>query len=276
MKPRISVLMAAYNAEKYVAEAIDSILGQTYRDFEFIIINDGSTDKTAEIIKSYKDPRIVFVDNKKNQGLIAVLNQGLDMAKCEYLARMDADDTCVPDKFEKQIAFMDANPDVGILGTDYQAFGGNDTIFRCPEVIGFMELMKGNCISHPSVMIRKALFDKYDLRYDPDYVVAEDYELWSRAVRFMKIRSLPEIMCKYRWHETNVSNTGKELQLKNDARVKQNMLDFLTHDESLRTPLKEIIRGGRWAGIPIIKVRYRQNETVWRLFGIIPIRKRKK
>ena len=117
--PKVSVLMPAYNSEAFVAEAIESILNQTYTDFEFIIINDGSTDKTAEIIDEYakNDSRIKFINNHKNQGLIAVLNQGLDLCTGEYVARMDSDDISMPQRFEKQVQYMDEHQEVGILGT---------------------------------------------------------------------------------------------------------------------------------------------------------------
>ncbi|HAS7841575.1 TPA: glycosyltransferase family 2 protein, partial [Vibrio cholerae] len=124
--PKISVVMSVYNGEKYLGEAIDSILKQTFSDFEFIIINDGSTDKTLEIIKSYmkKDDRIVLV-SRENKGLIVSLNEGLDLAKGQYIARMDADDISIKSRFEKQIEFLDSNPDIGVCGTWVEVFGEN-------------------------------------------------------------------------------------------------------------------------------------------------------
>ena len=124
-KPRISVLMTAYNSQQYVAQAMESILNQTFSDFEFIIINDGSTDDTARIIRQYatRDSRIKFIDNKVNKGLISVLNQGLELCKGEYIARMDSDDISIPTRFALQLEYMDAHPDVGVLGGAISRFG---------------------------------------------------------------------------------------------------------------------------------------------------------
>src|SRR2546423_6687976 len=117
MRPRVSVLMPVYDVAKYLREAIDSILGQTFTDFEFIIIDDASTDRSAEIINSYNDPRIRFIQNEKNVGLIATLNRGLDLAYGEYLARMDQDDVSLPERLAKQVAFMETASDVAASGT---------------------------------------------------------------------------------------------------------------------------------------------------------------
>ena len=112
--PGVSVVMPAYNAAKYIKEAIDSILAQTYRDFEFIIVNDGSTDNTKEIILSYSDPRIVYIENEQNSGICVTLNKGLDAAKGRYIVRMDSDDIALPQRLEVQVRYMDANPVVGV------------------------------------------------------------------------------------------------------------------------------------------------------------------
>lgn len=205
--PKISVLMPTYNAEEYIATAIESILNQTFSDFEFIIINDGSTDNTADIVKTYAkaDKRIKFVDNKKNQGLVAVLNQGLDMANGEYIARMDSDDISLPQRFARQVEYMDANPDVGVLGTAGQNFGADNSTNISPEIVDVIELIRGVGFYHPSVMMRKSVLDEYNLRYDPNYPLAEDHELWSRMLNVTKMRNIPDVLLKYRVHENSVS-----------------------------------------------------------------------
>ncbi|HKQ33129.1 MAG TPA: glycosyltransferase family A protein, partial [Thermodesulfobacteriota bacterium] len=119
MTPKVTVLMTVYNGEKFLNEAIDGILNQTFRDFEFLIINDGSTDGSREIIKSYKDPRINLVDNESNIGLTASLNRGLSLAGGEYIARQDADDISLPERLEKQISILERNPDIALLGSWY-------------------------------------------------------------------------------------------------------------------------------------------------------------
>ena len=121
--PKLSVIMPAYNAEKYIGEAIESILNQTFTDFEFIIIDDGSSDHTADIIKGFHDERIRFIQNEKNSGVANTLNKGLELSQGEYIARMDADDISLPARFEKQVAFMEANPDVAVVGCGIELFG---------------------------------------------------------------------------------------------------------------------------------------------------------
>ena len=157
--PRISVLMPAYNSEQYVAESIESILNQTFTDFEFIIINDGSTDNTAKIIDEYakRDERIKFVNNSKNKGLIGVLNEGLNLARGEYIARMDSDDISLPTRFERQIAYMELHPKCGVLGTWFQMFGNASNIVRHPKRINLLNLLRDQHVGHPTVMIRKSV-----------------------------------------------------------------------------------------------------------------------
>ena len=120
--PKVSVVMPAYNAEAYIGAAMESILSQSFGDFEFLILNDCSTDGTEAIIQSYDDPRIVYIKNEKNMGVAATLNKGLAAAQGEYIARMDADDFSLPQRFEKQVAYLDAHPEVVVLGTQVQFF----------------------------------------------------------------------------------------------------------------------------------------------------------
>lgn len=223
--PRISVLMTAYNAEKYIAQAIESILNQTYTDYEFIIINDGSTDDTPNIIRHYadSDSRIIFIDNKQNQGLIAVLNQGLDMARGEFIARMDADDISLPKRFEKQVAYLDANPDVGVLGTLIHGFGTMDAAGIQIPVVTVFDMLKQNYIAHPSVMMRKGVLDKYNLRYSPDYKHCEDMELWSRMIFLTKFHNLMEVLLMYRISGNNISTQNWDLQQATTAKIRNNL-----------------------------------------------------
>lgn len=222
ISPRISVIMPAYNAEKYIAQAIESILNQTFKDFEFIIINDGSTDNTVKIINQYQDERIILINNEKNKGLVPSLNQGLKLASGEYIARMDADDISLPDRFMKQIKYMDKHPKIGVLGSWFHIFGEEinriETKLKSPKLADMIETSP---VGHPTAMLRKKFFDKYYLQYDPAYTHAEDYELWTRVIKFMKIANLPEVLLNYRWAKGNVSHIHeKEQSLKSDV-IKQ-------------------------------------------------------
>lgn len=228
--PKITVLMPVYNGEKFLREAIESILNQTFTDFELLIINDGSTDKSVEIIESYKDPRIRLLHNEKNKGLIYSLNRGIDLASGEYIARMDCDDISLPKRLEKQVAFMDAHPDVGASGTWIKKFGnsGSKVLFfpikteyiKC----GFLF----NCmLPHPSVMIRKKLFLRNNLYYDPAYNNAEDYELWVRCQKYFPLQNIGKILLLYRLHDEQVGERYYDEQLTSTRLVWQKMLKDL-------------------------------------------------
>lgn len=229
--PKISVVMPVYNGELYLREAIDSILGQTYTDFEFIIINDGSTDNTEEIINSYADSRIVYLKNEINSGIVYTLNRGLESAKGEYIARMDADDISLPSRFEKQIKFLDKNTHIAVCGTSFLIFGSQIKEYTFihsnnPEMAK-AELFFSSSLGHPSVMIRKAIIDKYSLKYEKDYQGLEDYVLWWRIAKFGDIVSLKEPLLKYRQHSAQITATRKpEIEEKHNNFLKERLNDF--------------------------------------------------
>ena len=239
--PKISVIMPAYNSEQYIAEAIESILNQTFSDFEFIIINDGSTDKTADIVRSYDDSRIRFIDNSVNQGISTTANLGLELANGEYIARMDSDDISHSNRFEKQVTYMDAHPECGVLSASYHMFGDADRITVHPEYVGSLDLLVGCYVAHPVTMIRKSVIDEYNFVYDKDFVCAEDYDLWARMARVTEIHNLQDVLLEYRWHETNISNIHAEIQAENVKRIRQKILDYLTHDKNIQHKVHDVI-----------------------------------
>ncbi len=205
--PEITVLMPVYNSRQYVGEAIESILMQTYRDFEFLIINDGSGDDSESIILSYKDPRIRYLKNDRNIGLPDTLNIGINSARGTYIARMDADDISLPDRLEKQVCFMNAHPEVGVCGTAYRYFGDSTTVQTLPSDYrqAFSHLSFTSALGHPTCMMRKDLLDEHHLRYENQYEYAADYALWLKISRLARITSLPEVLLLYRWHNDNMS-----------------------------------------------------------------------
>lgn len=219
-KPRVSVILPAYNAERFIGEAINSILNQTYRDFELIIISDGSTDLTPSIIKQYskQDKRIRFFNNRRNRGLVYVLNMGLRKARGEYIARMDADDISMPTRFEKQVAYLDANPDIGILGTLIEGFGLVKALGIQKPVVELADFVDNNYVAHPTVMMRRSIVRKYKFRYDPEYKHVEDYELWMRMIKVTKIHNIMEVLLRYRVSGSNVSTIN---QLEQKKRILQ-------------------------------------------------------
>jgi len=204
VNPKVSVLMPAYNAEKYVGEAIKSILNQTFRDFEFIIIDDCSTDKTWEIIQEHakKDNRIIIFKNEKNLKLSLSLNKGINFCNSKYVARMDADDWSYPDRLEKQFNFMENNPEIGISGGAMNV---------CDELLNIKSTRRYNLsdieirkkifryspFSHPLVIFKREVFNKVG-SYDTNFNPAEDYELYFRVGEFYKFGNLEDILLKYR------------------------------------------------------------------------------
>ena len=205
--PMITVLMPVYNAEQHLAEAIDSILAQDYRDFEFIIINDGSTDGSESIILGYSDPRITYVKNEQNLRLISTLNKGLELARGKYIARMDADDISLPNRFSEQLAFLEQHPNVGVVGTWFHSFGSVDSIVKYPtsdSEIKYMALYQ--CpFCHPSVVLRASTIRDNALKYSMDYPHAEDYEFWLQMARVSKLANLNQVLFKYRIHQESIS-----------------------------------------------------------------------
>jgi len=206
--PRVSVLMPVYNGEKYLHQAIDSILGQTFTDFEFLIINDGSTDSSAELIESYNDPRIRLVHNKTNLKLIETLNKGIRLARGQYIARMDCDDISMSERLSKQVAFMDAHPEVDILGTGFYVIDSNGkpshkVLFPLNHHFLCWSLCFYCPICHPSVLIKKNAVVKVG-GYDPEMLHAEDYDLWYRLSKKAKLANLPDILLYLRKHKDSI------------------------------------------------------------------------
>ncbi|MBN1450063.1 MAG: glycosyltransferase [Anaerolineales bacterium] len=209
MNPRVSVLMSVYNAEQYLKEAIESILNQTFTDFEFIVIDDGSTDATARIIGAYPDNRIVFLVNQNNIGLTKSLNLGLEKARGEYIARMDADDISLPHRFDIQVSYLDAHRDVTVLGTAFSFIDNNgsrigDYRFPSEHDLIAWALPFYNPIAHPTVMMRTAVIKALGA-YDPDLKRSQDYDLWWRVSLSGKPANLEEVLVLLRQHQTQVS-----------------------------------------------------------------------
>lgn len=230
--PKISVIMPSYNSGKYISGAIDSILNQTFSDFELIIIDDGSDDDTVKIIKSYTDNRIQLYLNEKNIGVASTLNRGLFLAKGEFIARMDSDDISLPNRFEKQLEYLYSNPQVAVVGTGIKLFGertGNhffsssskqlkvDTLFSC-------------CLAHPSVMMRASVFGEGKLKYDEAYNKIEDFDLWVRTIEKYDIGSIHETLLEYRIHSGQVTQNYNETMKRQLLRLKERQMQKLGID----------------------------------------------
>lgn len=226
----VSVILPVYNAAPYLKESIESILAQSFGDFELIIINDGSTDESEEVIREFSDPRIVLINNNENIRLISTLNKGLQNAKGKYIARMDADDIALISRFESQWKFMEANPEVDVCGSSISYFNHSGVI-RSWIVLSEdkdikTELLAGPAFAHPTVFMRTSSMRKFNISYSNEYLHTEDYELWIRMSRLgFRFHNLKDVLLHYRLHDSNVSTSGSEIQKRNHRLLQINQLE---------------------------------------------------
>lgn len=223
--PAISVLMPVFNGVSYLSEAIESVLNQTFTNFELIIIDDCSTDTSVELIKKYTDSRIQLIEKPVNTGLIASLNMALKLAKGEYIARMDADDVCLPHRFATQYNYLQTYTNVLVLGSNYSIIDAPNIKPNVPITANEVKLfaLTNSPVAHPSVMMRATIFSKYQLSYDATQLHAEDYDLWTRILEIGTIENLPEVLLNYRIHNLQVSQmqNTQQLQCANSIRLRQ-------------------------------------------------------
>ena len=205
--PMISVIMPTYNSEKYVGEAVESILSQTYSDFEFLMINEyGSDDKTVQIVESYADPRIRVIQNTHRLGVAESLNEGIRQSRGKYIARMDSDDISLPERFERQVAFMEERQEISICGAWARMFGDYSGLMRyCtePEQIKTCLLLNVE-FAHPTVMFRANDIAEKKLWYSPRFF-PEDFDLFSRAAGLVLMANIPEVLLEYRVYNNNTT-----------------------------------------------------------------------
>ncbi|MFA6410783.1 MAG: glycosyltransferase [Candidatus Buchananbacteria bacterium] len=215
LQPKISVIMPFYNAQRFLAKAIESILNQTFSDFELILINDASTDNSDQIVKKYlADSRIVYIKNEKNQGIVANLNLGLKSAKAEIIARMDGDDVALAKRFEEQFRFLLENKDVAVVGSYVKIIDEFDKeIDYRTKPIDTKEIEKNlitySPLVHPSTMFRKSVVLQVGA-YRPEYLYLEDIDLWYRIVYLgYKISNVSQYLLSYRYHGNSTAHQGK-------------------------------------------------------------------
>ncbi|MEN6351585.1 MAG: glycosyltransferase family A protein [Syntrophomonas sp.] len=237
--PLVTVLMAVYNGESHLGAAIQSILDQTYTNFEFIIIDDASTDNSRILAESYNDPRILILSNSHNMRLAGSLNRGIIDARGKYIARMDADDISLPHRLEKQVAFMEGNPHIGVSGSWLECFGDKNQIWEYPSDPQILQcsMLFQNQMGHPSIIMRRDLMIAKSLFYDADFLEAEDYDLWIRCSRHFSLANLAEVLLLYRWHEKQASQANLAKQLYYHTRICRSQLERLglhPSDEEMR------------------------------------------
>jgi glycosyltransferase involved in cell wall biosynthesis len=226
LNPIISVILPVYNAEKYIEEAINSILEQTYQNFELIIINDGSNDASLNVINRYKNNNKVKIVTQENMGLIFTLNKGIDLAKGQYIARMDADDIAHPERFEKQLSLFGSNPNLGVCSASTENFGAEtDITIRSAD----NDTLKATLLfwppfAHPAAMIKRSVLIDNNIYYREEFKHCEDFDLWSQLALYCQFSNVTDVMLKYRVHPDQVTNSFSDVVLNSHFRICQRNL----------------------------------------------------
>jgi len=242
--PLVSVIMTVYNGEKYVAAAIESILAQTFTDYEFLIVDDGSGDRSGEIIRSFaeNDDRIRFIQFERNLGGANARNHSMMLSSGEYIAAMDCDDVCLPERLGKQVDFLRNNPAIGVLGAGAQVVDedlGPLYRFDLPEqhALIVFNLFVGSFLIHPTVMMRRELLESVG-GYEPSRRTAVDAELWSRLMWRTRFANLPDRLLLYRWHEAQNHRTRDVAMTEQAWEVRERLLKQLWGE----APRKALLR----------------------------------
>lgn len=231
--PKVSVVMPVFNREKYVADAANSILTQTFTDFEFIIVDDGSTDSTPQIIESFRDQRIKIVLNKTNKGNYAARNEGMRLASGRYICVMDSDDIALPGRIQKQFEFMETYYEYGLCGGFAQVLNSNE-IITAPKDYDEIKVwsLSNIMFRHPTVFIRRELLKKYNLKYDASFRYAGDYDFLVKAMHLFPVTNIQEVLLNYRRHPEQISSKHKSDQFKAVGRIILKQLNLFKADVS--------------------------------------------
>ena len=230
--PKVTVLMPTYNVAPYVKEAVDSVLGQKYADFELLVIDDCSTDNTVEVVRGISDPRIRIVRNDSNMGLANNLNRGLSLIHTEYVARMDGDDIAEPHWLGEELSVLECHPEIGVCGGCGKRFGTSDSLVMLPE--GHEDCVVGMLFQCSILVLvfRHELFSKYGLKYDPDAFPAEDYRFWADCCKVIRLHNVQQVLFHYRMHETQICTSLKEIQVEKANEVRRIMLEWIGRELS--------------------------------------------
>jgi glycosyltransferase involved in cell wall biosynthesis len=232
----ISVILPAYNASNFIAESINSILNQTYEDFELIIVNDGSKDQTEEIVNSFKDSRIKLVNNDSNMGIVFSLNKAIAISKGKFIARMDSDDIAMEGRLAKQIEYLHNN-NLEICGCSIKTFGSMKKTITYPELIEDVRFFSifGSPLAHPTVLGYANLFKKYFY----NNVVAEDYDLWSRMlIDGVRIGSMQDSLLNYRVHPGQITLDKSDI-IESSINISKKYIDSYIDDLEIRNQLND-------------------------------------
>lgn len=263
--PIVTVLLPVYNGERYLREAVESILAQTLESFELLIVDDGSTDGTEAIYRSFTDPRIRVVRRENNAGLVSALNSVIDLIATKYVARMDADDVSLPDRLARQVAFLESRSDIAACGSWARELvdGRLRDVMRLPTG----EYLRQTAwrpvpIFHPTACLRTEVLR--ELRYRADFIHAEDYDFWLRLCRLYRIDNVPNVLLHYRIHQASVSHAHPAPQRSSAWRA------FREHFPAIDVSLEdfETLTGVSCEASPLTRMRLKRP---WRkqLFGTV-------
>lgn len=270
---KVSVLTPIYKTdERHLRAAIESVLAQTFADFEFILLDDCPEDSREAVVRSYGDKRIVYMKNDRNLGISASRNRLLELAKGEYLAVFDHDDVCRPDRFAKEVAYLNVHPECGVVG-GWLRQTSNGSLTRYPESDHDIrvDLMREASIWHPAAMIRKSVLEANGIRYRGEFSPTEDYMLWMELARVTRFHNLQEPVLDYRRHATNTTFVrARELsaaEARCRAWAKANLPELYAEYEFRRRTTWHV----RLFGIPVLKAETAGRETRVLLFDRIPL-----
>lgn len=235
----VSVILPVYNAENTISDSIASILDQSFTDFELIIIDDGSTDSSIDIIRKFKDKRIIIYQNKKNLKLIASLNIGLSLAKGKYIIRMDADDIMLKDRIKEQVGYMEFNKQIDASGTYVYTFGEKRNKWGHLPTDNDHILLFGlfdSPIFHPTAIIRKKVLDDNNIVYNCNYPHAEDYKLWLDISKYGKLGNLNKYLLKYRLSSNQITKKYNIAQVETATIIRQELIAEILNRYEIKAP----------------------------------------
>ena len=240
MMPKVSVLIPVYNAEDFIAETISAVLAQTFQDFELILLDDNSSDNTQKVVASFNDDRIIYRRNEQNLGISENRNKLVEMARGEYVAVLDHDDICLPERLSVQVAFLDSHPEIAMVGSWFElkslkkdpwwwrAVVDMGWVWKHPLTPQMKDLWHGNVMMHPTIMYRRKLFIENNIRYREEYTPAEDYDLIKQALlKSFKLYNIPQILVRYTLYGGNCSLLQREKMRQVDRKIKREVAALL-------------------------------------------------
>ena len=270
--PVVSVLTPLYKTRpNHLREMIESVLAQTFKDFEFLLLNDSPGDSyIRKIVESYNDSRIRYIENENNLGISASRNILIKESKGKYLAILDHDDVCLPNRFEEEVEYLDHNPDVGVVSSWADLTNGRK-YFRHPEdnLDIKAHLLLGCFVLHPAAMLRKAVLIDNNIFYEADYSPAEDYMLFVRLMGVTMFHNIPKVLLYYRDHEENTSHRQMEKMSDRDAKIKSIAWSCYPYHRAINE--QQWVRWVYIFGVPLIQIQFKNNKKKYMLFGMIPV-----